>query len=50
MNKAPYVKTIKNVARRCEIRLLNDMETARKIAEKPQCVDFLVFDGNVKQH
>ena len=26
MNNAPYVKTIENVARRTDIRLLNDME------------------------
>ena len=50
MNNAPYSKTIENVARRSDIRLLNDMEKARKVAEKPHCVDFRVFDGNVKQH
>ena len=32
MNNAPYGKTIENVARRTEIRLLNDMEKARKSA------------------
>ena len=47
MNNAPYGKTIKNVARRTDIRLLNDMERARKLAEKPHCVDFRVFDGRV---
>ena len=40
MNNAPYGKTIENVARRSDIRLLNDMEKARKLAEKPHCVDF----------
>ena len=29
MNNAPYGKTIENVARRTDIRLLNDMEKAR---------------------
>ena len=45
MNNAPYGKTIKNMARRTDIRQLNDMEKARKLAEKPHCVDFRVFDG-----
>ena len=35
MNNAPYGKTIENVARRTDIRLLNDMEKARRLAEKP---------------
>ena len=47
MNNAPYGKTIENVARRTDIRLLNDMEKARSLAEKPHCVDFRVFDGQV---
>ena len=47
MNNAPYVKTIENVARRTDIKLLTDMEKARKLAEKPPCVDFLVFDGQL---
>ena len=47
MNNAQYGKTIENVARRTDIRLLNDMEKARKLAEKPHCVDFRVFDGHV---
>ena len=50
MNNAPYGKTIDNVARRGDIRLLNNMEKARKLAEKPHCVDFRVFDNNVKQY
>ena len=49
MNNAPYGKTIENAARRSDIRLLNDMEKARKLAEKPHCVDFRVFDGNVNR-
>ena len=47
MNNAPYVKTIENIARGTDIRLLNDMEKARKLAEKPHCADFRVFDGHV---
>ena len=47
MNNAPYWKTIENVARRTDIRLLNNMEKARKLADKPHCVDFRVFDGQV---
>ena len=47
INNAPYGKTIENVARRTDIRLLNDMEKALKLAEKPHCVDFRVFDGQL---
>ena len=47
MNNAPYGKTIESVARRTDIRLLNDMEKARRLAEKPHCVDYCVFDGQV---
>ena len=47
MNNAPYGKTIENVARRTDIKMLNDMEKARKLAEKPHCVDFRVFDGQL---
>ena len=47
MNNAPYGKTIENVVRRTDIRLLNNMVKARWLAEKPHCVDFRVFDGQV---
>ena len=47
MNNAPYGKTMDNVARRTYICLLNDMEKARTLAEKPDNVDFRVFDGQV---
>ena len=47
INNAPYGKTIKNVARRTNIRLLNDMEKAQRLADKPDCADFRVFDGQV---
>ena len=49
MNNAPYGKTIENVTRRTDIRLLNKMEKARRLAEKPHCVDFRVFYGQVAQ-
>ena len=49
MNNAPYWKTIENMARRTDIRLLNNMEKSRKLAEKPYCVDFRVFDCQVAQ-
>ena len=35
-NNAPDGRTIENVARRTDIRLLNNMEKARRLAEKPQ--------------
>ena len=47
MNNAPYGKTIENVARQTDIRQLNDIEKARRLAEKPHCVHFRVFDGQV---
>ena len=40
MNNAPYGKTIENVARPTDIRLLNNLEKAQKLAEKPHCVNF----------
>jgi hypothetical protein len=47
MNNAPYGKTIENAARRSDIRLLNDPEKARRVAEKPHCVDFRIFDEDL---
>ena len=47
MNTGPYGKTIEKVARRTDIRLLNDMKNARKLAKKPHCVGFRVFDGQL---
>ena len=46
-NNAPYGPTIANVALIIEICLCNDMEIARRFAEKPHCVDFRVFDGQL---
>ena len=47
MNNAPYRKIIESVARRTDIRRFNDMKKARRLAEKPPCVNFRVFDGQV---
>ena len=47
IHNAPYGKPIENVARRTDIRLLNDIKKARRLAEKPHCVDIRVFDGQV---
>ena len=47
MNHALFEKTIENVARRSDICQLNNIEKARRLAEKPHCVDFRVFDGQV---
>ena len=47
MYNAPYMKTIENVEQRTDIRLLNDIERARKLTAKPHCVNFRVFDGHV---
>ena len=47
MNNSPYGKTIENVVRRTDIRLLNHIEKARRLAEMPHCVDFRVFDCQV---
>lgn len=45
MTNAPYMKTIKNVVRQTDIRLLNYMEKTRKFAEKPNFVDYCVFES-----
>ena len=47
MKNAPYEKTIENVVRCTDIRLLNDMGKAQKFAEKLHCVNFRVIDGQV---
>ena len=49
MNNLPYGKTIENVARRTDIRLLNDMEKTRRLTEQPHSVDFRLFDGQIAQ-
>ena len=47
MNNALYGKTIKNVAKRSDIRLVTKKEKARQLAEKPHCLDFQIFDKNL---
>ena len=47
MNLAPYGKTIENVAKRSDIRLLIDPDKMRKLAEQPHCIDLRVFAENL---
>ena len=47
MNNAVFGKTIENVAKRSDIRLVTEEEKARQLAEKPHCLDFRVFDDNL---
>jgi hypothetical protein len=47
LNNAIYGKTIENVARRSDIRLLNDMVKAKKLSEKPHCIDWRAFDESL---
>ena len=47
LNNAVFGKTIENVAKRSDIRLVNEEEKARQLAEKPHCLDFRVFEDNL---
>ena len=47
INNAPYGKTIENVAKRTNIKVLTDMEKARRMAEKPQCINFRLFNSDL---
>ena len=44
-NNAPYGKTIEKMARCTNIRLVNDIGKALKLAVKQHCLDIRVFDG-----
>ena len=47
MNVPPYGKTIKNAAKRTSIQVLTDIEKARRLAEKPQWINFRLFNFNL---
>ena len=47
MNNAAYGKTIENVAKRSDIRLVTSENKARRLAEKPHCLDFRILDENL---
>ena len=47
MNNSIYGKTIENVAKRSDIRLITEEDKARLLAEKPHCLDFRVFEENL---
>ena len=47
MNNAPYEKTIENVAKRTNKKVLTDMEKARQMAEEPKCINFRLFNPDL---
>ena len=47
MNNTPYGKTIENVGKRTDIRLLNEETKAYRLTEKPHCIDFKIFTENM---
>ena len=47
MNNALFGKTIESVEKRVDIKLLHDMDKARRLAEKPHCINFRLFNENL---
>ena len=47
MNNAPYGKTIENIGKRTDIRLLNDETKTYRLTEKPHCIDIKIFTENL---
>ena len=47
MNNALYGKSIENVGKRTDIRLLNDETKAYRLTDKPHCIDFKIFTENL---
>ena len=46
-NVAPYGKTMENVVKFTNIKVLTDMEKSRRLAEKPQCINSRLFNPNL---
>ena len=47
MNNAVYGKTCENQRKRTDIRLVNDVQKAAKLIDKPHCLDVSIFDDNL---
>ena len=47
MNNAVYGKTCENQRKRTDIQLVNDRNKARKLIDKPHCIDVSIFDENL---
>ena len=47
MNNAVYGKTCENQKKRTDIHLVNNKEKASKLLDKPQCLNFRIFDENL---
>ena len=47
MNNAVYGKTCENMRKRTDIRLINDVQKAAKLLDKPHCMNVSIFDENL---
>ena len=47
MNNAVYGKTCENQRKRTDIRLVNDIQKAGKLIDKPHCKNIPIFDENL---